>query len=64
METAVFDCICLFSSSPNRKGQSHPVKYCLFGIEYSEDKIHESEPEPGNRNVKTVCFINQVRGNI
>ena len=31
--------------------------------EYSEGKIHKSEPEPGNRNVTTVYFVNQARGN-
>ena len=27
------------------------------------DKIHKSEPEPGNGNVNTVYFVNQARGN-
>ena len=31
--------------------------------EYSEGKIHKSEPEPGNGNVNTVFFVNQARGN-
>ena len=31
--------------------------------EYSEGKIHKSEPEPGNGNVNTVYFVNQARGN-
>ena len=31
--------------------------------EYSEGKIHKSEPEPGNGNVITVSFVNQARGN-
>ena len=31
--------------------------------EYSEGKIHKSEPEPGNGNVNTVAFVNQARGN-
>ena len=31
--------------------------------EYSEGKIHKSDPEPGNRNVDTVYFVNQARGN-
>ena len=33
--------------------------------EYSEGKIHNSEPEPGNGNVNTVYmyFVNQARGN-
>ena len=50
METAVFDFICWFTcASCNRQGQSYPVKYCLGSVEeYSEGKIHKSEPEPGN----------------
>ena len=32
--------------------------------EYSEGKIHKSEPEPRNRNVNTSYFINQARRNI
>ena len=32
--------------------------------EYSEGKIHKSEPEPRNRNVNTVYFIKQDWGNI
>ena len=31
--------------------------------EYSEGKIHKSEPEPGNGNVNTVSFVNQAGGN-
>ena len=31
--------------------------------EYSEGKIHKSEPETGNGNVNTVYFVNQARGN-
>ena len=31
--------------------------------EYSEGKIHKSEPEPANRKVNTVYFVNQARGN-
>ena len=31
--------------------------------EYSEGKIHKSEPEPGNGNVNTVYFVSQARGN-
>ena len=31
--------------------------------EYSEGKIHKSEPEPANGNVNTVYFVNQARGN-
>ena len=32
VETAVFDCICWFSSSRDRKGQSYPVEYCLESV--------------------------------
>ena len=64
VETAVFDCICWFSSSRDRKGQSDPVEYYLESVEeYSEGKIHTSEPEPGNGNVNTVYFVNQAKGN-
>ena len=35
----------------------------IWDREYSEEKIHKSEPEPGNRNVNTVYFVNQARGN-
>ena len=65
METAVFDCICWVSSSRDRKGQSYLAEYCFESVEeYSEGKIHKSEPEPRNRNVNTFYFINQARGNI
>ena len=48
----------------DRKGQSYPVEYYLESEEeYSEGKIHKSEPEPGNGNVNTVYFVNQARGN-
>ena len=64
VETAVFDCICWFSSSRDGKGQSYPVKYYLESMEqYSEGKIHKSEPKPGNGNVNTVYFVIQARGN-
>ena len=57
LETAVFDCICWFSSSRDRKGQSYPVEYCLESVEeYSEGRVHKSEPEPRNGNVNTVYF--------
>ena len=61
METAVFDCICWFRSSRNRKGQCYPVEYCLESVEeYSEGKIHESGHRNVNRNVNTVYFISQA----
>ena len=31
--------------------------------EYSEDKIHMSEPESEKGNVNTVYFVNHARGN-
>ena len=31
--------------------------------EYSEGRVHKSEPEPRNGNVNTVYFNNQARGN-
>ena len=63
VETAVFDCIWWFSSR-DRKSQSYPVEYCLKSVEeYSGGKIHKGEPEPLNRNVNTVYFINQARRN-
>ena len=64
VETAVFDCICWFSSSRDRKGQSYLVEYYLELVEeYSKGKIHKSEPEPGSGNVNTVFFVHQARGN-
>ena len=48
----------------DRKGQSYPVEYYLESVEeYSEGKIHKSEPEPGNGNVDTLYFVNQATGN-
>ena len=47
VETAVFDCICWFSSSRDRKGLSYQVEYYLESVEeYSKSKILKSEPEP------------------
>ena len=64
VETALFDSICWFSSSHDRKGQSYPVEYYLESVEeYSEGKIHKSEREPGNGIVNTVHFVYQARGN-
>ena len=58
VETAVFDCICWFSSSRDRKGQSYPVEYYLVLVEeYSKGKMHKSEAEPGSGNVNTVYFV-------
>ena len=54
VETAViaFVAVDFNSSNCDRKGTSHPVKYYLESVEeYSEDKIHMSEPESGNGNV-------------
>ena len=48
----------------DRKGQSYPVEYYLESVEeYSEGKIHMSEPESGNGKVNTVYFVNQTWGN-
>ena len=42
----------------------YPVEYCLESVvEYSEGRVHKSEPEPRNGNVNTVYFNNQARGN-
>ena len=44
--------------------QSYPVEYYLKSVEeYSEGKIHKSEPKPGNGHVNTVYFVIQARGN-
>ena len=51
------------SSNCDRKGQSYPVEYYLESVEeYSEGKMHKSEPESGRGNVNTVYFGNQARG--
>ena len=40
------------------------VEYCLESVEeYSEGRVHKSEPEPRNGNVNTVYLNNQARGN-
>ena len=59
VETAVFNCICWFSSSRDRNGQFYPVEYCLESIEeYSQGKVHKSEPEPRNGNVQCkYCLL-------
>ena len=59
LETTVFDCICWFySSSRDRKGQSYPVEYCLESVEeYSEGRVHKSEPGPRNGNVSLVSEL-------
>ena len=65
MDRAVFNCIYWVSSSRDKKGQSYPVEYCFESVEeYSDCKIHKSEPEPRNISVNTVYFIKQARGNI
>ena len=70
METAVIPALYLIvfvdfnSFNCDRKGQSYPVECYLESVEeYSEGKIHMSEPESGNGNVNTVYFVNQARGN-
>ena len=65
VETAVFDCICWFSSSRNRKGQPYLVEYCLESVEeYSRGKILKSEPESRNEDINTVYFVNQAKWNM
>ena len=61
VETAVIPGLYLIafvdfnSSNCDRKGQSYPVEYYLESVEeYSEGKIHMSEPESGKGNVNTV----------
>ena len=55
VETAVIAFVDFHSSNCDRKGQSYPVEYYLESVEeYSEGKIHMSEPESGNGNVNTV----------
>ena len=63
VETAVVNAFVDFNSSNcDRKCQSYPVEYHLESVEeYSEGKIHMSEP--GNGNVNTAYFVNQARGN-
>ena len=40
------------------------MEYYLESVEdYSEGKIHKSEPKPGNGNVNTVYFVIQATGN-
>ena len=52
------------SSNCDRKGQTYTVEYYLESAEeYSEGKIHMSEPESGKGNVNTVYFGDQARGN-
>ena len=64
VETAVLDCICWFSSSCNRKGQSYQVKYCLELVEgYSEGNRVNQNHWTEMLNTCTVYFINQTRGN-
>ena len=62
VETAVIHLFILFNSSNCvRKGQSYPFEYYLESVEeYSEGKIHMSEPESGKGNVNTVYFGNQA----
>ena len=52
------------SSNCDRKDQSYLVEYYLESVEeYSESKIHMSEPESGKGNVNTVYFVNHATGN-
>ena len=60
VETAVIHLIfILIVPIATEKGQSYPVEYYLEPVEeYSEGKIHMSEPESGKGNVNTVEFVN------
>ena len=50
------------NKQPSDKTQSS--KFCQESVEeYSESKIHMSEPESGKGNVNTVYFVNRARGN-
>ena len=52
VETAVIAFVDFNSSSCDRKGQSYPVEYYLESVkEYSQGKIHMSEPGSGNGEV-------------
>ena len=64
VETADNIFVYFSSSNYDRKGQTYPVEYYLESVEeYSEGKIHMSDPESGKGNVNTVYFGNQARGN-
>ena len=64
VETAAIAFVDINSSNCDRKGQSYPVEYYLESVEeYSEGKIHMSEPESGKGNVNAVYSVNQARGN-
>ena len=55
VQTAVIAFVDFHSSNCYTKGQSYTVEYYLeSGEEYSEGKIHMSEPESGNGNANTV----------
>ena len=45
-----------------RQKRSAVSEYLESVEEYSEGKIHKSEPESENGNVNTVYFFNQARG--
>ena len=50
------------SSNCDRKVQSYPAECYLESVEeYSEGKIHKSEPKPENGHVNTVYFVIQAR---
>ena len=56
LETAVFAFVDLVPAATE--------KVSLISVEeYSEGKVHKSEPEPRNGNVNTVYLNNQARGN-
>ena len=66
VETAVIHLMfILIVPIATEKGQSYPVEYYLEPVEeYSEGKIHMSEPDSGKGNVNTVEFVNQAKGDV
>ena len=62
VETAVIHLFILIVPIATEKVSR--IYYLELVEEYSEGKIHMSEPESGNGNVNTVYFVNQARGNV
>ena len=63
VETAVFDCICWFSSSRNRKSQSYPVEYylrnrkhvpCFYQVIQTRVEVWENEKYCGHTSHRRV----------
>ena len=61
VETAVIHLFILIVPIATEKVSR--IYYLESVEEYSEGKIHMSEPESGNGNVNTAYFVNQARGN-